>query len=79
MQTQPSNLHQLLLTDDGKELMCLHPLEATDEKMSASKACTSDRPGVTMHPAHPDRAFDKRVKHVIEPLLDFYNIYVFII
>ena len=32
-----------------------------------------------MHPAHPDRAFDKRVKHVIEPLLDFYNIFFFII
>ena len=35
----------------------------------------SDRPGVTMHPAHPDRAFDNRVKHVIEPLLNFYNIF----
>ena len=28
-----------------------------------------------MHPAHPDRAFDKRVKHEIEPLLDFYNMF----
>ena len=36
---------------------------------------SSDRPGVTMHPAHPDRAFDKRVKHVIEPLLNFNNIF----
>ena len=42
---------------------------------SAYLANISDRPGVTMHPAHPDRAFDKRVKHVIEPLLDFYNIF----
>ena len=35
----------------------------------------SDRPGVTVDPAHPDQAFDKSEKHVIEPLLDFCNIF----